>query len=417
MLGEELRADVTRAKETEHEKGDARKHHRPSVAHGPAEQSRVARVEGVESALDGVIKRAEGLGRFALQAQQTRAKHRRQREGSHGGNDHDDAHHPAQLFEEHAGHARDHRQGEEHGDHRQRGGDDRDGHLVCAMYSRLRRRRAALDVGRNVLQDHDGVVHHHTDGDRKRRERDDVDRVARDGQIDERGDEREWDGDRNDQRGPPATEKEEDDKHDEEQGVEHRLREAVDGLEDVLRRVPDDAQLHVGRQVLLQLGQLGEYLLSDVDGVGAGLLLYDDRTAADGVRVSLLRAFLHGVDHPRHVAQVDVRTADRPDYDALHLAGVLELTLHTQRVRLVTDVKATAGDVAILCADDGADGFDGQVVGLQFGGVAIDLDLALGCTVDRHGTHAGDSRQGVGHVVVEDLVERLLTLSRLDRQD
>ena len=167
----------------------------------------------------------------------------------------------------------------------------------------------------------------------------------------------------------------------------------------------------------MQLGQLGEYLLGDVDRVGAGLLLYDDRTAADGVRVSLLRALLHGVDHPRHVAQVDVRTADRSDYDALHLSGVLELTLHTQRVRLVTDVEATAGDVAILCADNGADGFDGQVVGLQFGGVAIDLDLALGCTVDRHGAHAGDTRQGVGHIVVEDLVERLLTLSRLDRKD
>ena len=167
----------------------------------------------------------------------------------------------------------------------------------------------------------------------------------------------------------------------------------------------------------MQPGQLGEYLLGDVGGVGARLLLYDDRTAADGVRVSLLRAFLHGVDHPCHVAQVDVRTADRSDDDVLHLAGVLELALHTQRVRLVTDVEATAGDVAILCADDGADGFDGQVVGLQFSGVAIDLDLALGCAVDRHGTHAGDACQGVGHVVVEDLVERLLTLSRLDRKD
>ena len=181
LLGEELAADEARAEQTEYEEGNAHEYHEPPVAYGPTKEARVARIKGVEGALDGAIERSEELRGFTLQTQQARAKHRREREGGHGGNDHDDAHHPAQLLEEYTRHARDHRQGEEDGDHRQRGSDDGDGHLVRAVHSRLRRRRAALNVRRDVLQDHDGVVHHHTDGDGERGERDDVDRVARDG--------------------------------------------------------------------------------------------------------------------------------------------------------------------------------------------------------------------------------------------
>jgi hypothetical protein len=62
--------------------------------------------------------------------------------------------------------------------------------------------------------------------------------------------------------------------------------------------------------------------------------------------------------------------------------GVLELALDTQRVGLVADIERAARHVLILGADDGTDGLDGEVVGLQLVRVAIDLNLALRGTAD-----------------------------------
>ena len=100
--------------------------------------------------------------------------HRRERDGRRRRDADHDRHDPAQLAEEDTGHARHHRQRQEHGDDHQRGGDDRQPHLVGGVDGGLLGTRSPLDMGRNVLQHHDGVIDDHTDGDRERRERNDT---------------------------------------------------------------------------------------------------------------------------------------------------------------------------------------------------------------------------------------------------
>ena len=106
----------------------------------------------------------EHLGLFTLQAEQLRTEHRRQRQSRNGGYKHNGAHHPAQLLEQHAGHTGYHSQREEYGNHRQCRSHYGNSHLVRSVNRCLLRVGTALDMCRDILQHHNGIVHHHTDG-------------------------------------------------------------------------------------------------------------------------------------------------------------------------------------------------------------------------------------------------------------
>ena len=88
------------------------------------------------------------------------------------------------------------------------------------------------------------------------------------------------------------------------------------------------------------------------------------------------------------------------------LSGIIEFTFYTQRVCFTTDIEVTTGNVLILGADNGTDCFDSQVIGFQFIGVAIDLNLTLRRTTDRHGSDSRNTRQRVYHTVVQYLIKR-----------
>ena len=148
------------------------------MRHDDAEQAGVAVVEGVEAALDGSVELVVDAAVDLAQAEPLAAEHGGEAEGAGGGDDHHDGDHPAELAEEHARHARHQGEGEEYGYQRECGGDDGDGDLVGAVHGRLSRVGAALDVRGDVLQDHDGVVDDHADGDAQRRKRHDVEGVA-----------------------------------------------------------------------------------------------------------------------------------------------------------------------------------------------------------------------------------------------
>ncbi len=80
-----------------------------------------------------------------------------------------DSHNPTQLLEHDTSHSRNHCQRQEHRNDNQRSGDYRQPHLVGSVYRRLLRTRTALDMSSDILQHHDGIIHHHTDGYGERR--------------------------------------------------------------------------------------------------------------------------------------------------------------------------------------------------------------------------------------------------------
>ena len=114
----------------------------------------------------------------------------------------------------------------------------------------------------------------------------------------------------------------------------------------------------------MQFGQPLQYLTGNVDGVGAGLLLHDNHSAAFVVGERFLRALLYRVDNSRHIAQVNIGAIARSDYHIFHLAGILELALDTQRIRFVSDIEVSSRYVSVFCSDGCADRFNGQMTGL-----------------------------------------------------
>ena len=140
------------------------------------------------------------------------------------------------------------------------------------MYSCLLRGATSIDVRGDVLQDYDGIIHDHPNGDRERGEGDDVQRVPRDQQVDEGGNERDGDGEDDDEGCSPSAEEEEDDQHHDDEGDEDGVLERINRIDDEVRGIDEVADLDVRREILLDLREGSTYLASDLYGVGAFLL-------------------------------------------------------------------------------------------------------------------------------------------------
>ena len=114
-----------------------------------------------------------------------------------------------------------------------------------------RRLVALVELGMHGLHDHDGVIHHNSDGEHQRREREEVEREAEEVQHKEGTHQRHRYGDGGDQRGAQVLQEEVDHDEDQEEGLQQRLDDVLDrGLEEV-RDVHDVLDLHTGREVLL----------------------------------------------------------------------------------------------------------------------------------------------------------------------
>ena len=161
---EELRTNglcTEQAQDKEYHTTDKHDH---TMTHRPVEHTCIPVVQAIQCVLYRPEEYPEHFGLFTLQAEQLRTEHRRQRQSRNGGYKHNGAHHPAQLLEQHAGHTGYHSQREEYGNHRQRRSHYGNSHLVRSVNCCLLRVGTALDMCRDILQHHNGIVHHHTDG-------------------------------------------------------------------------------------------------------------------------------------------------------------------------------------------------------------------------------------------------------------
>ena len=168
-----------------------------------------------------------------LVAQHSGAEHRDKGKRGGSGDDHDDADNPAELLEHDSGHSGDHGERQEHAEHRKGGGDHGDTHLRGAVDGCLRWLLSTLQMSRDVLQHHNGIVHHHTNRDGQGRHRNDVQCVARGVKVDQRTQKGDRDGKHDDERRPPAAKEYVNHEHDHKKGYEYRLFQRVKGVQNV----------------------------------------------------------------------------------------------------------------------------------------------------------------------------------------
>ena len=281
----------------------------------PAQQVGVSPVDGVESASDSLLESVFLLCLFLfgfpagllgeiewLFFQDFRRKHRYQCDGRRCGDAHHYGNNPAELFHKDTHHAGEHGKWHKHSHKHQGGGDDGGPHLVGGADGCLARVFAAFDVLGDVLQHHNGVVHHHTYGHGERGQRDDIQRTVGKQQVDERCYKGDGYGERDDDGGAPVAEEYQHHEYHEQQGVEDGFGQAVDGVDNLFGAVAYVGDGDVGGEGFLNLLHFGTHLAGYLHGVGAGLFGDDESCAVLAVDFLVEGEVLDGVAHGGEVA-------------------------------------------------------------------------------------------------------------------
>ena len=279
------------------------------------------------------------------------------------------------------------------------------------MYGRFHWLFALLDVGGHVLKHHNGIVHNHADCYRKGGHRYDIQCVACSKEVNQRSQQGDRNREHDDNCGLPASEKEEHHQGNHQEGDDNRLDQSVDSVDNLGRRVVDDADLDVGRKSLLNLLELLLHIPDDIYRVCTRLLLNHDSGRAHSVRVGLLLPLLASVAQGGDIPEVNGIAVCRTHYHVKQLARVGKLFLHPEGVGLGTDVDVTRRDIFVLSRDYLGYTANAQPIRLEPCRVAVNLDFAGRSTCHRHGTHSGNSGKRGGEFIVEYLVKSGHTLA------
>ena len=276
------------------------------VFHAPCNDPGIALRNHLQEPVDGIENQMVQFSAVILIGQQDGTHHRHQRQGRCRRNDHDNAHDPAQLLEHDARHTGNHRQRDEHAQHRERRGDNRNTHFGSTVYGSFLGFFAPFQVGSHVLQNHDSIVHHHTDGNGQSRHRYDIQRITRRQQVHQRSQQGNRDTQHHNEGTSPAAQEDIHHQHHHQEGNQNGFLQGVDGVDDMVRRVHDRYKGEIGRKgffdVLHRLLHIADHLY----GIVSGLLLDDNLGTPDTVRIGFLRFFLQPVIHAGYIAQVHV---------------------------------------------------------------------------------------------------------------
>jgi len=205
--------------------------------------------------------------------QDQRAKGRRKRQRTDGGQGHGYGERQGELLVESAGDPAHEGDGHENRNEHQGDGHHRPGHFGHGRLGGLARRQlVVVDLVLHRLHHHDGVVHHDADGKHQAEQGQRVDRKAEDLQEGEGPHQRYRHGEHGNERGPAVLQKDVDHDEDQDHGFEQGLYDLVDGGGDEFRGVVGNGVVHTGREVAGLLGHEFAELFDDIEGVGAGKL-------------------------------------------------------------------------------------------------------------------------------------------------
>ena len=295
-------------------------HGEEAVADDPAEGPPVEVAHPVEhlfrGALEGVLPLSRGL-------EEPAAQHGGEAERDETGNDNGRHNDDGELMEQPAHDAAHEQHGDEDRGQRKGHGEDGEADLAASLEGGLHARLSHLHVADDVLQDHDGVVHHETHRKGQRHQRKIIEGVARQRHDSKRADDRHGQREGGD-RGGGDVPQEEKDHHDhqrnrQDQGELH----VVDGFANGLRPVVENIQLHRGRHLLAEAGQKLLDGVHHLDGIAAGLALHNQVNGARVVVPGRDLVVLHAVDHPPQLLQANGRAvAVSHDEGAIRGGGI-----------------------------------------------------------------------------------------------
>ena len=261
--------------EQQHRAGQGRQgqdQHQAPVAQAEAQGAVIAPQQSREAALEDPRQPPSGL-EFRPRQQAAR-QHGRQAQGQEarqqdgGGDGHGELPEqpPQDALHEEDG-DEDRRQGDRHRQHRE-------ADLAAAAQGRLQGPLAALHAADDVLQHHDGVIHHETDAQGQGHQGQGVEAIAQHRHDDKGRDQGQGDHQAGDQGRPPGADEDEDHRHHQPQGQAHGQLDVHHGGADEGALVVEHLQGRGPGQGRRQPRQFGLDGVRQAHGVGTGLLAH-----------------------------------------------------------------------------------------------------------------------------------------------
>ena len=178
LLREEALRDQDEQIDRQAERGEEDQERGAAPGHRMVEHIFVAAQHRVESGFAPLVELA--VGDLAMGAQEARGHHRRQRQRHEHRDEDGHRQHDGEFAEQAADDAAHQQQRDQHRDQRDTDRHDGEADFLGAPEGRRHRRFAFLDIARDVLEHHDGVVDDESDRDGERHQRQIVERIAPD---------------------------------------------------------------------------------------------------------------------------------------------------------------------------------------------------------------------------------------------
>ena len=271
-----------------------------------------------------------------------RAEHRGERDSDDGRSTANDGNDPAELLKHDTSHTGKHCKRHEYSHEHKRSSDYGYPYLIRSIDSCLARILAAIHMLGDILEHHDSIVHHHTDSDIERTERDDVERAACNSQVDKCHHEGDRNGEAHDKCCTPATQEEEHYEDHKQKCVTNGFLQRIDGVLDVFRRVVDNLQLHVSGERFLQFSHFLAHIFTDLHCVAATLLRYDDSSTVFAVGLLIERELLDGILYGSDIAEENLTAfAGGRNYDIIDVIRRLIFGAHLHLILLFLELHRT----------------------------------------------------------------------------
>src|ERR1700722_2863281 len=356
----------------------------------------------------------------AFRRQQAGRHHRRQRQRYDQGDDDRHCNGHGKLAEQQANDSAHQEEWNEHGDQRYGHRDDGEADLARPLDRGFHRRGSVLDMPRDVLDHHHCIIDDEPDGDGQRHQRKIVEAVAEHVHHHERADQRQWHGDRRDDRRPKLPQEYENDADDQRDRQKEREFDVGDAGADGLRTIGYDLNLNRGRNGGLEVRQRLFDQVYGLDHIRAGLALDREKDGRGRTQPGAERRILGRNHRAADIADADRGPVHVSQNVVVEPARSQELIVGRQRVSVLAAVEYALRLIDRAVGKRRSHGFEIEPLGGELGRVELDPDRWILLAADADQPDAGHLREflrenAIG--VVADLGDRKRIRGERDQED
>ena len=241
--------------------------HKPLPGQNPVQRPRVP---AQQRAKTGAVLLAFTM----FPAKQHGTEHGRQAQGNNRRNQNGNGQRHGEFPEKASRHIAHEKQRDQHGHQRQRQGNNGKADLPRPPQGGLPWAQPLFKIAGNILDDHDGIVHHETGGDDQRHQGQIIERIPRKVHDAQRTDKRERHGQRGNDGRLRVAQKQPDDRDDKDDGQRQFQKNVVHRGADGRRAIRDGDNLHVAGQAFPQARHERVDAVRHLNDIGAGLALH-----------------------------------------------------------------------------------------------------------------------------------------------